>query len=530
MKVLSSPRGKLRFVALSCALIPATGLTSPTVELSYSLAPAANNVQLGSAFAGLDDLDGDGIADFAVADQSFIQDVRLFSSGMVCVVSGADGSLIRSHEGAPASSQFFGMEMAVLDADRDGVADLAVGAPGHRVNGVYGCGAVWVYSGANGSLLSMVEGVDGSQYGSSLANAGDQDGDGVDDLFVGAPRASASRGGVVVQSGADGSRIWAVPSPGFAGSFGVSLVRLGDIDGDGRADLAVGEPGFRGTSYHVGRVSIFRSSDQSQVAELVGGGFYHRLGEFLAAVDDADGDGQPDVMVGSYSGGACLVVSGANLSLIADLSMPGIPMFNQMVPGGSLDVDGDGVADWLVGSTAATVIDGHSHGGLRVVSGLDRSLLFAADAEIPGSGLGLTLDVLPGLGFAAGELSLVDPVTGGRGLAHLWLVAPDPDRDRDGVLDSDDEIPDSIMDPSVVIGGIDSGVENRADERGRTLADEFAVLGEPGDTRNQGQYVSQFTHLAKELFRSGRISRGEEKALHDAAIRSFVSERGHDRK
>jgi hypothetical protein len=526
MKMLSSPRGKLRFVALACALYAAAGLASRAVELSYSFAPAANNMQLGSGFVGLGDVDADGITDFAVADRSFIHGGTLFSSGQVYVISGRDGSVIRSHEGAPAPSQLFGIALAALDVDGDGISDLAVGAPGHRVKGQFGCGAVWIYSGTDGALLSMIEAEDPVQYGSSLANAGDQDGDGVDDLFVGAPLASSARGEVGVQSGADGSRLWSVASTMAASSFGVSVARLGDIDGDGRTELAVGEPGYRGSSYYVGRVSIFRSSDQARVAEVVGNGFYNRLGESLATADDADGDGLTDLMIGSFSGGTCLAVSGKDLSLIKDLSMPEIPFFNQMVPGGVVDVDGDGVPDWLVGTTAAMVTEGTPYGGLRVFSGVDGAVLLEMDALEPRSGLGLTLKAIPGLGIAAGESLLTDPETGGRGLAYLWAVDVEQDTDGDGMPDSEDEIPDSIMDPTVHVGGVDSGVENRVDERGRTIADEIALLGDPGAARNQGQYVSRFGRLVVELRRDGRISRSESQALHAAAIRLFVSGRG----
>lgn len=529
--MLSSIRGELRFAALFCALLPAAGSTSSAVEPGYSLAPVEDNVQLGSSFIGLGDIDGDGCVDFAVSDQSFIHGGSLFSSGMVYVISGSDGSLIRSHEGVPAQSQLFGTALAALDANDDGVCDLAVGAPGHVVDGVFGCGAVWVHSGVDGSLLSLVEGEAGSQYGSSLANAGDQDGDGTDDLFVGAPWANGARGEVVVQSGGDGSRSGVVPSggvtpPEVASSFGASVVNLGDIDGDGRPDLAVGEPGFRGTSYDIGRVSIFLSTGQLPVAEITGVGLFQRMGDYLAAVDDADGDGLPDLMVGSYTGGDCRVVSGLDLSLIADLSMPEIPRYNQVVPGGSIDLDADGVADWLLGTTAASVVDGRTRGGVRVFSGVDSSLLLEIDAIVPASGFGLVQAVIPGLGFVAGEIGLTDPVTGGRGAAYVWFVEQDPDTDGDGVVDSEDENPESIMDPSVLIGGIDSGVENRVDERGRTIADEFAELGEPADARNQGQYVSGFSRLAAELRRAGRISKDEGKALHAAAIRWFVSQRG----
>jgi len=109
-------------------------------------------------------------------------------------------------------------------------------------------------------------------------------------------------------------------------------------------------------------------------------------------------------------------------------------------------------------------------------------------------------------------------------------VDVEKDGDGDNVPDSEDEIPGSIMDPTVHVGGVDSGVENRVDERGRTIADEFAQLGDPAEARNQGDYVSRFSRLASGFRRDGRISRAEAKALHAAAIRLFVNGRGRGTK
>ncbi len=516
MKLLSLYSKKSGSWALACGLVMAVSFDAQAIELKYSLAPEAENSQLGTAMVGLGDVDADGIGDFAVSDQYRFGETY-FGSGIVYVVSGADGSAIRAHEGEPASSQLFGGAMAALDADGDGVLDLAVGAPGHSENGKFGAGAVWVFSGADGSVLSMTPGAPGSQFGSSLAMAGDQNGDGTDDLFVGAPMANGSRGEVVVQSGLDGAKLGTIPSPSTATSFGVALATLGDVDGDGRPDVAVGEPGF---GYYVGRVLVFRSTDWTSVAERMGSGFYNGLGQFLAPAADADGDGSADVMIGSYSGGTCLVASGSDLGVIADLSRPTMPFFHQIVPSGSLDADGDGVADWLVGMTALDVVDDAPYGGIQILSGADGSALFEAVAETSRSGFGRTLALIPGLGFAGGEWALPDEESGGCGAVHVWEVEvnTNPDSDGDGVPDSEDSFPNSILDPTVIVGSGDSGVENRVDDQGVSIADLLSVVGDPADAKSHGAFMSGVVGLVNDMRKDGTISRDEAKALVHAAV------------
>ncbi len=521
--LLSHP---LRSFPRGAVLLAAAGFTAPlaAAEWVYSLGPDPENVQFGRAMVWLGDVDGDAVADFAVSDPSFASGGTLFGSGCVSVISGADGSLIRHHEGAPAGGQYFGIALASLDADLDGVADLAVGASGHSGNGAFS-GAVWIYSGADGSVLGMTEGVAGAQYGSALAAAGDQDGDGVGDLFVGAPGALAFKGQVAVQSGADGSVLSAVASPGVAGSFGVAVCAVGDSDGDGFSELAVGEPGFSGSAPYGGRVLVFRSSDQSLVATLEGAAYGGRLGGVLKPAPDADGDGRDDVMAGTSAGGGCFVISAVDGSVAVDLSVPELPSFQPLVPVGGVDLDGDGVTDWLVGSRGFEVVDYQAYGGVRGLSGTDGATILELEADAAWTGFGDSSALLPEGGLLVGESMRMDPVGGGRGYVHLYQVES-TDRDGDGIPDAEDAVPDSINDPTVVIGGIDSGVENRVDDDGRTLADRYAELGSPDEARNHGAYTSAFSRLTNELRRAGILSRNEAKALHAAGVSASKPARG----
>jgi hypothetical protein len=462
-----------------------------------------------------------------VADPSCKVGDSFFSSGCVYLFDGSDGSLIQEFTGEPAAGQLFGFSLASLDADGDGIPDLAVGASGS--------GMTWIYSGLDGELITKVEGPSGSLYGSSLANAGDRDGDGKDDLWVGAPLSNGGKGSLYLQSSIDGSPLSEiindVPWSGFASRVSV----LDDIDGDGIGDLAIASPDYREPrdpdaeptfKPTVGRVQIFRSSDQQAVASLEGSLHYELLGYSLATVPDADGDGLSDLLIGSYHGGVCLLASGTDLTLITDLSLPGVAPFQPTAAGGGFDADGDGVSDWLLGSAGMTSEETNVYGGVRIFSGHDGSVLFELDSPVSRSGLGATLSVLEGFGVAMGETMLADTTTGGRGHVQVWefeqFDASEPDSDGDGVPDSEDLFPHSNSDPTIVFYGIDSGVENRVDENGVTLADLLVGMDEPKNPRQALRGVLRGASRIQQLNRRGLISDEEAKLLFWSSVRGVI--------
>jgi hypothetical protein len=525
--------------------------TATAAEPLFSLAAAPDHYQLGTAFAVVGDLNGDGVPDIAVSAPATMVD-SLFGSGIVHVVSGTDGATLRNYTGSPQENQMFGHSLAALDADGDGIPDLAIGAPGQSgING-HGAGAVEIFSGADGSLILAIQGPDHSNFGAAIANAGDQDGDGIDDLYVGAPQADGG-GAVYLVSAASGATLRVTASDTPDAAFGARIAMAGDIDGDGLADVVIGAPMFRTPEGNpVGKVSLVRSSDGVVAASVSGPGDYSQLGSSLATARDANADGLPDILAGTASGGTALVLSGADLTTIADLSIP-LPEFWDLTVGGSLDYDQDGTADWLIGSPAMSVSGFEVFGGIRVVSGTDQSTLYEYQAAEPYTGLGWNLAVLRGFGMAAGEIEWFDPVGGGSGLAHFWRVeeADDDgggddgggddgggddgggddgggggddgggddgeiqDRDGDGVADADDLVPDSIMDETVVLLGLDSGVDNRVDARGVTLADRYAMLGGLSDYRNPALYAVAAKQLGKDLLKGGLLDKAESRMLFD---------------
>jgi hypothetical protein len=135
------------------------------------------------------------------------------------------------------------------DVNRDGYDDIIVGASGQGKN----TGSVYVYAGSSDGLSATPiftatgEG-EHNDFGYSLSTAGDTNGDGYDDVIVGAYHYNDSTGRVYVYPGnANGlsiTPILSVTGEGPASSFGRSVGTAGDVNGKGHADLVIGACGY----------------------------------------------------------------------------------------------------------------------------------------------------------------------------------------------------------------------------------------------------------------------------------------------
>jgi len=234
--------------------------------------PAGEN--FGVSIAHLGDLDGDGVADLAVGSRGDNEEGETRGSVWILFLR-PDGS-VKDYRRIGASAGGFDEELApndsfgfsletVGDLDGDGIAELAVGAYWDS-RGCPMCGAVWILflnrdgTVRRGQRISVADGGfgdqlnNGAEFGVALAAGGDLDGDGIPDLAVGArgeSKAGPTIGAVWLlalhpNGTVKSERKISLGQGGFTGKldpfdrFGAGLAFIGDLDGDGFPELAVG--------------------------------------------------------------------------------------------------------------------------------------------------------------------------------------------------------------------------------------------------------------------------------------------------
>lgn len=354
--------------------------------------PHGEKTWFGSEVTGLGDVNGDGAGDFVVGakgrsagDSSFV--------GRAYIMSGADGSLLHTltspTQGAVSS---FGYTVAGIgDVTGDGVEDVGIGS-GEAVNNTTGAGRVHLFDGKNGQLVRSIGSPnpeESGRFGTTLSSVGDVNGDRVPDLAVGASGETADSlegaGRVYLFSGADGRRIRTLHSPDSEedGRFGWATASVGDVTGDGSADVVVGAPGEGGLAVvgATGRAYLFGGSEGRLVHRVESPHLSGKagFGSSVAGTGDVDGDGANDFAVGTggrdlmdRAGKAYLFsgvdISGADRRLLQKTSSPNVEEYGSIVPddldldssfGSAIarigDADGDGAADVAVGASTETV-------------------------------------------------------------------------------------------------------------------------------------------------------------------------------
>jgi hypothetical protein len=301
--------------------------TADTIDLKTTYVQridgAHSGDDAGDRVANAGDIDRDGRDDIIVGAYSADPGGRAKAGAAYLVRSSAtrrvklgapDAPGVVELRGGHAGDSIGQMVAGIGDVDGDGRPDQAVGSYDMTARGRHRAGSIWIVLGTAGkrhvNLAKQAPGivrVDGSQAGAELdpaARAGDFNGDGIADVVVGETDAAyviLGRKGLRSVDLADPGAGVLTISPQSQESLGLKVAGAGDVNGDGLADVAVGYAG--------GAVVVFgrREVAQGVSAGAPGSGSYDigaagadapaSLGDAVAGVGDVNGDGLDDLAI-----------------------------------------------------------------------------------------------------------------------------------------------------------------------------------------------------------------------------------------
>ncbi|MGE3109809.1 MAG: GC-type dockerin domain-anchored protein [Phycisphaerales bacterium] len=317
---------------------------SPNVFPGYSYTFA-------DRIAGVPDVDGDGAGDLLVSARLETDVDGSFASGRAYLFSGATGAVLHTLRPDPARGpMYFSAELAAVgDVDGDGRGDVAIAEDG------FGPGPVYVFSGATGEVIHLIEPTTfwgpptvGVTFGDELSGVPDVDGDGVGDIVIRYAaqwgNSTSPRGRITLYSGMSGDFLFGiVPTDDVEVFGGLCVQGVPDMNGDGRGDIVVhvlldAIPGqvyarrhrvhfYSGATGELFRVLASPASD----AELGNSSF----GQQFTWCPDADADGVPDIAIsaaaetpvpGGWYNGQVYLYSGATGQIIRRYRSPNPPV------------------------------------------------------------------------------------------------------------------------------------------------------------------------------------------------------------
>ncbi len=305
------------------------------------------------SIANVGDVDGDGVDDIVTG--AFEDSANGFDdNGVVFIISAKTGKTLYKIYGDGTDNELGKYIRSAPDMDNDNVNDFLVYRAGR---GEDTNNAIELYSSRTGSLIYSISS-EHDVFGHDFTFTGDVNNDGVDDLLISAPgfdNDQTNAGAVFIYSGVDGSELSRIEGSG--GYFGDKLVPIGDINADQITDFIVSASSFDAQAGEDGRIYVFSGADNQILYQIDGDEYRQKIGDELVAIDDINNDGIRDFAYSNnttaeFQGqqrGFISLVSGADGSQINQLSADGFGLgdFGKHLYSVK-DIDGDGSNELVV--------------------------------------------------------------------------------------------------------------------------------------------------------------------------------------